>query len=131
MIWTVICFFVLMLVLDRLLFRPVLGVMHKRRKKLEYAEADRKVTELRARDENQKRLRAHENAKQQQLDRVSEAISDAKIQANERLSAGTEQIQQTLTDGRTQLAAEKAQLESLLDQNLDELASALAEKLIS
>ena len=131
MIWTVICFFVLMLVLDRLLFRPVLGMMHSRKKKLEYAEAERKVTELRLREENQKRLKALENARRQELDRVAEAVLDAKEAAGRRLSEGTARLQGRFADGRAQLDAEKTQLDERLDERLDALALTLAEKLVS
>ena len=39
-IWTIICFFVLMLVLDRLLFRPMFAFMRARRKKIDDAAAE-------------------------------------------------------------------------------------------
>ena len=85
-IWTVICFFVFMLVVDRLLFRPVLGMMHRRQKKIDYAAAEQKVIELRRREENQKRLKALENARQQERDRAAESVSDAKAAAGKMLS---------------------------------------------
>ena len=131
MLWTVICFFVLMLVLDRLLFRPVLGMMHNRRKKMEYAAAERKVAELRLRENNEKRARALENARRQELDRAAETVADAKEAAAKRLADETARLQSELANGREQIGTEKARLEAQLELELEELATALAEKLVS
>ena len=131
MLWTVICFFVLMLVLDRLLFRPVLGMMHNRRKKMEYAAAERKVAELRLRENNEKRARALENARRQELDRAAETVADAKEAAAKRLAEETARLQSELANGREQIGTEKARLEAQLELELEELATALAEKLVS
>ena len=131
MLWTVICFFVLMLVLDRLLFRPVRGMMHNRRKKMEYAAAERKVAELRLRENNEKRARALENARRQELDRAAETVADAKEAAAKRLAEETARLQSELANGRKQIGTEKARLEAQLELELEELATALAEKLVS
>ena len=130
-IWTVICFFVFMLVVDRLLFRPVLGMMHRRQKKIDYAAAEQKVIKLRRREENQKRLKALENARQQERDRAAESVSDAKAAAGKRVSDETARLQTELAGGRAQLEKEKEQLDGLFDERLESLAAAFAERLVS
>ena len=130
-IWTVICFFVFMLVVDRLLFRPVLGMMHRRQKKIEYAAAERKVIEVRKSEENQKRLKALENARQQERDRAAETVADAKAAAGKRVSDETARLQTELAEGRVQLEKEKEQLDGLFDERLESLAAAFAERLVS
>ena len=49
-VWTILCFLALMLILDRLLFRPLLSFMDKRREKIDGAKRARE-TALRQQEE--------------------------------------------------------------------------------
>lgn len=90
-VWTVICFVLLMLILKNLLFKPVLQVIDSRREKIDAAKKKRADIE-KAVEENEKYL-----AEKKQQD-----IYDRSIQAKKKLS----QIQ---SDGKKEIEAAQRQ----------------------
>ena len=46
LLWTILCFTALMVILDRLLFRPLLGFMDKRREKIDGAKQARQTADM-------------------------------------------------------------------------------------
>lgn len=90
-VWTVICFVLLMLILKNLLFKPVLQVIDSRREKIDAAKKKKADIE-KATEENEKYL-----AEKRQQD-----ILDRSIQAKKKLS----QIQ---SDGKKEIEAAQRQ----------------------
>ena len=60
-IWTVICFLLLMLILHNWLFKPVLDVMEKRRNRIEKAK-EKQLEVQRLTEEYEKKLQEHKLA---------------------------------------------------------------------
>lgn len=96
-VWTIICFVLLMLVLNNLLFKPVLEVIDKRRKRVESARKKRAEREQIAKENEENRVLA-----EKQSARLSEEL----------VKAEAEKIQQ---DGKKKI--QKAQKERLLKVN--------------
>lgn len=100
-IWTIICFGLFALVLDRLLFRPVLKVMDERRAKiegaaqrlaearsqreaeLEAARAEAEAQKLVAAEENSRRLEALRREREEELRELSRALEEANLREAE------------------------------------------------
>ena len=90
MVWTVICFLLLMVILKKLLFAPVLKVMDSRREKIQVA-ADKKeaieklILEHQAEAEKQKELAEEQNRKEtkQRLEQI-QLQSKKEIEAAQR-----------------------------------------------
>ena len=129
-IWTILCFAAAMLILTKLLFKPMLGFMD-------------------ARKENIERARAAREAAQQQHDAQEEEIREARLaaktlsekEASERLAAVQDRAAHTaaekkdeyirqLEEDRAALAEESAQIIAELTPQLDSLAALYARKLI-
>ena len=77
-VWTILCFLALMLILDRLLFRPLLSFMDERRSKVDGAR-EKKETALRQREE--------------ELHHREEELAAAQKRAAQELAAAVESAQ--------------------------------------
>lgn len=85
-VWTVICFVLLMIILKNLLFTPVLKMLDSRKQKVEAAEKRlREIEEINA--ENEKRLAA-EKARAE-----AECIAQAKVMVQQIQSQGKKEIE--------------------------------------
>ena len=128
-IWTVICFLLLVLILDRLLFRPVLALLDKRRERLDAAREKKARTERLAAERAETRERERTAALAREKKRQSDELERVRADGRARLEAADlERIRRT--DGyRTSAEADCAQLLALLSQRADELAVSFAESL--
>jgi len=131
LLWTLISFCLLMLILDRLLFRPMLSFMDARNERIEAA--------MRKKDENERALSEAEAElaarREQALIRTAEAaeteIADAKVRAK-RMIAKAEADRETRVEAcRTENTTKKRELEAGLENGIDRLAKAFADKLVS
>ena len=130
-IWTLICFCLLMLILHRLLFRPMLSFMDARRARIDRAAA-RQEENRRLRTEAQAAVEARlqENAgltaqaEQEQLSRAGEEAACLVEQARQR-------GEQRLQECRAGSAEERRQFDARLEQGLEELAQAFVHKFVS
>lgn len=85
-VWTVICFLLLMLILKKLLFVPVLKVIDNRKDKIEAAEKKlREIESITA--ENEKKLA------QQKLRAENESVAQAKARVQQIQSDGKKEIE--------------------------------------
>ena len=129
LIWTVICFCVLMLILNRLLFRPLLSFMDARQAKIDRAHAKRdaaRAAQLEAQQAADAALHAAEDhARCKAQADLDEARSAAARDAEEREQMYTELRTQT----KSALDAEERGILEKLNGSLDALSSAFAEKL--
>ena len=130
-IWTLICFCLLMLILHRLLFRPMLSFMDARRARIDRAAA-RQEENRRLRTEAQAAVEARlqENAgltaqaEQEQLSRAGEEAACLVEQARQR-------GEQRLQECRAGSAEERRQFDARLEQGQEELAQAFVHKFVS
>ena len=121
-VWTVLCFFALMLILKKLLFQPMLTFMDTRNAKIEAA---RKAKEdARTEYEAEARSLADERAAQEAQLRQSDA--EALEQAQEELRRETTQKRaeaaQRLAENRAALAEESERITRELEPQLSDLA---------
>ena len=129
LIWTVICFCVLMLILNRLLFKPLLAFMDERSARIRRARAEKErrgeaLAEQQAQREAEKeqaRLAAEEQAKAA-LEAAQKAAADA-------LSAAEEKRFQRIQDETAALERENLIMNEKLSGIADDLARSFAERL--
>ena len=130
-VWTVICFSVLMLILHNLLFKPVLSLFDRRREKIEAAEKKRSEYE-RARLEHQtalenKRAQALEKQKQEAADAVLEIQNENKKQMEDAKREHLENVKAY----RESIGKEYARMIEALAPEMQKAADALADRIIS
>ncbi|MBR5202197.1 MAG: ATP synthase F0 subunit B [Clostridia bacterium] len=130
-IWTVICFLLLMLILHNWLFKPVLEVMEKRRNRIEKA----KEKQLMA----QRLINEHEKAVEEQkiaFDKEQKAKTIAEI---EKIQAESKEIVDsaksirlsTYETYREECAKEYAQIIATAEKSTEQIAEIFAERLIT
>ena len=127
LIWTIICVSLLMLILNKLIFKPLLSIMDARRKKVEDASAEKarlkqeRADEIRALEEEQQRLLAAAHSPEAIAPAVEKAASDEQSKAAEFAEKLTAEQQRLLREREEACAAGK--------QSMEELAAVFAEKL--
>jgi F-type H+-transporting ATPase subunit b len=126
----VVNFLVLLVILHRLLYRPLLAKMSERtdaiKKSLDEAQAAR-AEAARQQEENAARLRtAHQEAAQIRDHALREAAEEARRQ----MEAAQAQAKKLVEDARAQMEAEVRQARETLRREVSDLATTVAEKLI-
>ena len=130
-IWTVICFCLLMLILNRLLFRPMLRFMDERQEKVNRAAAKKEenrslLAEAEAALEERKRKNADLTDANEQ-----ERIAAAQKEADQRLEQARRESERELQTQQEHFAAERRNFDAELEQGLEELAQAFVSKFVS
>ena len=130
-IWTVICFILFALVLDRLLIRPVLDHMDRRREKVEGAHRRRAELEEARLDAEQK---ARENeaarrelAAKENAERLAETAAASEREL-EKLTAELKSREESVLAGLEESAA---QTDEKLEAAMDGMIDAFTEKLMT
>lgn len=130
-IWTAICFLLFMLVIDRLLLRPVLKHMDERREKIDSVKRRREALErelederLEKRLETQARLSAAQTAADEEYARV-------KLECEEELKALDVRLQSEAEAASEGYGDRMERDREAVKQALDSMAKEYAEKLIS
>ena len=130
LIWTILCFFVLLFVLKKLLIDPLLKVMDARNANVaEGLEAGRQA-QL-AREENDEALQqAKKDAAQQANVLVQEAKSADEKARQAAVAEAKQSAAQSMKDTREQLKAEEQAVSEELSQELPALVETLAAALL-
>lgn len=130
LIWTILCFFVLLFVLKKLLIDPLLKVMDARNANVaEGLEAGRQA-QL-AREENDEALQqAKKDAAQQANVLVQEAKSADEKARQAAVAEAKQSAAQSMKDTREQLHAEEQAVSAELEQELPALVETLAAALL-
>ena len=130
LIWTILCFFVLLFVLKKLLIDPLLKVMDARNANVaEGPEAGRQA-QL-AREENDEALQqAKKDAAQQANVLVQEAKSADEKARQAAVAEAKQSAAQSMKDTREQLHAEEQAVSAELEQELPALVETLAAALL-
>ncbi len=129
LIWTVISFLALMLILNRLLFRPMLSFMDARRAKIERARAEREAAQTAVAEARQAADAALHAAQDRALCRAQADLEEVRSTAA-RDAAELEQSYAALRmQTKSALEAEERDILQRLDAGLDKLSSAFAQKL--
>ncbi|MBR6514953.1 MAG: hypothetical protein IKT46_09000 [Clostridia bacterium] len=129
-IWTLICFILLMLIMNNLLFKPLLSLMDKRRERIDAARAKKaEYDRLSAQNESlaaEKRAEHEADEKKLIKERVEKIQSDRK----KAVEAAKEIRQHKLDETREKTDAEEAEILSKLSTHSQELAVMLADRIV-
>ncbi len=130
LLWTLICFALMMLVLDRLLFRPMLSFMDARNEKIAAA-AQKKEAYDRALRETEAELTARrEQASQRAATLAKTEIVDAKHRAKSMIAKAEIDRETRVGLCKTEIAEHTDSLEISLASSVDTLAKAFVDKLV-
>ena len=130
LIWTILCFFVLLFVLKKFLLDPILKVMDARKANVEEGLEAGRQAKL-ARDENDEALlRAKKDAAQQANALVQEAKSADEKARQAAITEAKQHAAQSMKDTREQLRAEEQAVSEELEQELPALVETLAAALL-
>ncbi len=121
-VWTVICFFILMLTLDKLLLKPILKLMDDRQKKIDFAELKKNKLE--------ESIKLNEEQKQKFISDMTQKLQKEKEEAKQRmitewerrLSETSDMKQKNIDEYRSKLENEKKVISTEIDSRTDELA---------
>ncbi len=129
-LWTVICFCVLALVLRRLLFVPLLGVMDARKEKI--AQAQAKKARFAQLEQEHQALLAEKEAAFRSAQQKSEAQRLEAIRSESRraVEAAREERVQAVDRFREKTDAEREEILRTLGAHAQELAQAFAESVV-
>lgn len=131
LIWTIICFCLLMLILNKLLFKPLLSVMDARQEKIDKAR-EKKESHARLYAQAEKDMEEHRALQEKQwADNAAAEVASARSSAQAQLEEAQKQSEQELEAYRQALASESAELKSKLDAGVEALASTFADRLLS
>lgn len=130
-LWTVICFLLLMLILKNLLFKPVFRVMDQRKEKI--AQANEKKAEIkRLTEEHEKRLeilQADAEIQRQNLIKSELELIRAKNKAEtEKMKAARHK---NVEEYKLTSEKEKAAIIDSFNKSSDDIVRAFADKLVS
>lgn len=131
LIWTLISYCLLMLILDRLLFRPMLSFMDQRNARIAAAMQKKEDDERALADAEAKLTAQRELAAQRTSELVEKEIADAKIRAERLIEKASAEREAKIEACATELTAKTADLETGLATGVDRLAKAFVNKLIS
>lgn len=129
-IWTIICFILMMLVLNNLLFKPLLSVMDKRREKIDAAKA--KKADYEALLIENKTLAAQKKAEHEANKRnlIKERVEKVRSDQKKAVEAAKEVRLKRLDESREKTDAEEAEILSKLSSHSEELAVMLADRIV-
>ncbi len=129
-IWTILCFLLLMLILHFLLFQPVLKMLDQRRERIQNAAAKKaayeKLEQEYAAMLEEKRTAFLEQQRKQKKAELESIRSEGK----ERLEAANDERLHKVDQYRAKAEAECTELLTVLSQRADELAVSFAESLV-
>lgn len=128
-VWTILCFLALMLILDRLLFRPLLSFMDKRQGKVDAAR-EAKETALRQREEELRQREEDAAAAEKKAAQEAAAAVDAARTAGAAAAAEKKtDSARRLEEQRAALEQESQAIQSSILPRMGELADAFAQRL--
>ena len=128
-IWTVICFLALVLILDRLLFRPVLQVLDRRRERIRAAEAKKAEYERLTAEREARREQARADALIARKKQLGDELERVRAEGRMRVEAANEERVRRVDRYRVQTEADCARLLEMLSEQADGLAVSRAESL--
>ncbi len=131
MIWTVICFILLMLILKNLLFTPVLKVIDSRKEKIEAARKKKQlIDELTA--ENEERLAKEKIlAAQEQEVQTKSKIQQIQLQGKKDIQAAQRQRLSDVNEYRENISEEYDKIVHSVAPEMETAASIFAKNIIS
>lgn len=131
LIWTLISFCLLMLILDRLLFRPMLSFMDARNERIEAAQRKREENERMLREAEEGLAAGREAARLRRAELAGAELAEAKVRAKQMLAKAEAERETRIAECTAELEKKSRELEEGLERSIDPLAKAFADKMIS
>ena len=128
-VWTVICFALLMVILNNLLFKPVLAIMDKRNKKIEDAKAKKTEIEKIQRENESLLIEKKKAFLEARLKESTEEIETIRANGKLAIQKAQEERIKKIEAYRLKSDAEQSEILSVLEAHATSLASAFAENL--
>lgn len=130
LIWTVINFVLLMLLLKRFLFQPILTVMEKRKAGMDEKHQLEQEARRQA-EENQSRLQAEQEASREEAKKLQAQSADERAERHAAaMAAARKEAEQLRLDGEAALKRKQEQEQAALGAAAPELAEVLAKRLL-
>ena len=131
LLWAVICFCLCIVILDRLLFKPIFAVMDKRRERIEAA-AEKKAAYEKAAVEAEKAMAQYrEDEAKKILALAAEEINRAKLEAEALEAEALRSLEKRNAEYGIELKEQAGQIEKDMDASIDKLAQAYISALVS
>lgn len=130
-LWTVICFLILMAILRNLLFKPVLKLLDDRKKKLQAAE-DKLSEEKALLEEHEKRLAIiEEDAKIQRDNYIKSELEIIRVKTKEEIEKAKADRLKNTEEYKLQTESEKKKVIDVYNESSEEIVRAFADRLLS
>ena len=120
-----------MLILNKLLFKPVLAIIDERRAKIEKAANKKAEIEKSQREYEEKLIQVRENFRKSEAERVENILNSAKIKADEDIKKAESESLHRIELAKTDIEFENNELTEKLEMSVDSLAQAFISRLIS
>ncbi len=103
-------FLVVLIVLRKFVYRPVMGMLNKRREDIEHGIKSAKEAEEKLRDADNMRLRTEKEAKEQAFQLISKAEADAGVRTDELLRQASEKRDAVVGQAKVIIDEEKGKM---------------------
>lgn len=131
LLWTIICFCLLMLILNKMLFGPLLKVMDARQEKIDRAREKQKADAL-ALNQAQEALETAKGEIAARGAALSAAeVEEARKQAEATVAQAKQQSQKEIEAYTQALQQEAREIKTKMDTQVDSLATVFADRLVS
>lgn len=131
LLWTVICFCLLVFILNHFLFKPMLVFMDRRQEKIDRA-ARKKEEHARALAEAETAMAAFRAEEERHMaERIQTEIAGAKREAEDLVTITHRKQNQNLDLHVAELELESKEIETVMDTRLEELAKLYVSTLLS
>lgn len=131
LIWTLISFCLLMLILDRLLFRPMLSFMDARNERIAAAQTKKEEDERALSAAEAELSERREAARVRRTEMAGAELADAKVRAKGMLAKADAERESRVETCKNELVLKSRELEDGLEMGIDRLAKAFADKMVS
>lgn len=128
-LWTIICFVLLMLILHNLLFKPVLKVLDARREKIENAAAKKVEWEKAGQEHAAMLAEREEQFARERQQQIREAVESIHQDSKRTVELAKEARMELVDSYRSYVEAEREAILRRLSVHASELATAFADKL--
>ena len=128
-LWTIICFVLLMLILHNLLFKPVLKVLDARREKIENAAAKKAEWEKAGQEHAAMLAEREEQFARERQQQIREEVEAFRQDSKRTVELAKEARMELVDSYRSYVEAEREAILRRLSVHASELATAFADKL--
>lgn len=129
-VWTVICFVLLMIILDKLLFKPVLKVMDERKERIKRAADTKAEYEEKQKAYDALILEKKKQAQQEQSLEIKKQIESIRAESKEAVETANQRRIRTVDDFRLKTDEEQGLILKDLSAHAAEIAEYFADSLV-